>query len=285
MADPRDTPTIDDVRRFWSDSPLFAGEGRHAVGEREWFEEHEHVYVNDCFAGEAPAIFTHGVTADTRLLDAGCGPGIWVRFFARRGVTHVSGCDLTPRAVALTRRSLELFGLKANVEVGNIEALPFADATFDHINTVGVVHHTPDPAQAIREFHRVLRPNGTLCISVYYKNFLLRHTRVLRSLRWLISPLVSLKGRGREVMLATADADEIVRMYDGRHNPIGWAYTAEESRALVGRDFDVEDVDYFYFPARVLPFKLPRALHAWLSRRAGLMIILRCRRRPGASPR
>ena len=281
MPSPRNTPTIDEVRRFWTDSPLFVGEGRHEPGTRAWFDEHEDVYVNDCFAGEAHPIFTRGVTAETRLLDAGCGPGIWVRFFARRHLRHLSGCDLTPTAVALTKKSLEIFGLSADVEIGNIEALPYADGCFDHVNCQGVIHHTTNPAAAVREFHRVLAHDGTLCISVYHRSFLLRSPRLLRVLRRLLHSVISLKGRGRESMLATADADEIVRMYDGRDNPIGLSFTLDEFRDLVTTHFTVEEVGYFYFPGRVLPFKLPRALHRWLSRHHGLMVILRCRRKSG----
>ena len=59
------SPTIDEVRRFWTEHPLFAGEGHSAVGDREWFLEHERVYMNDVFAGEVPAIFSKDVVAQT----------------------------------------------------------------------------------------------------------------------------------------------------------------------------------------------------------------------------
>ena len=69
--------TIDDVRRFWSANPLFVGEGSHAPGTREWFEEHERIYLNDCLAGEPPAVFSDGLSYDARILDVGCGPGFF----------------------------------------------------------------------------------------------------------------------------------------------------------------------------------------------------------------
>jgi SAM-dependent methyltransferase len=270
-------PTIQDVRRFWTESPLFSGEGQHNVGTREWFVEHEQVYTDDCFAGRAPDIFSRGVTPGTRLLDAGCGPGFWVRFFSRLGVRDVTACDLTTMGVGLTRHSLQLFGLAAKTHVANIEQLPYRAGSFDHVNCQGVVHHTVNPAAALREFRRVLRPGGTLCFSVYHRNVLLRHPGWLRALRGVIAPFVSLRGRGREDLLATANADEIVRMYDGRDNPIGRAYTVNELTTMVVGCFAVEEVAFFYFPARVLPFALWRPLHRWLSQRHGLMVILRCR--------
>ena len=271
--------TIDDVRRFWSACPLFAGESARAVGTREWFEEHERVYVNDCFAGQPPAVFTDGLVPGSRLLDVGCGPGFWVRFFARRGFTRVHACDLTDVAVDLTNRSLGLFGLTATVRVGDAEQLPYGDASFDHVNCQGVIHHTPAPQQAVREFARVLSPGGTLCLSVYHRNALLRRPRALRLFTRVFGGVVGLEGRGRESLLASADAAEIVRMYDGRDNPIGRAYTGGELGRLLEGSFVVERMERFYFPSRAVPLRIPRALHRWLSVHFGLMVIVRARKR------
>lgn len=249
------------------------------MGTREWFVEHERVYLDDVFVGTVPAMFSRDVSATTRVLDAGCGPGFWVRHFLRLGVLNVTACDLTATAVALTERSLDLFGLSARVEVGNVEQLPYADGSFDHVNCQGVVHHTPDTPGALLELRRVLRAGGTFCFSVYHRNLLLRHPALLRSLLWAIAPFISMKGRGRESMLATADADEIVRLYDGRDNPLGRSFTIARLRAMLEPSFTIEEIALFYFPARVLPFRIPRSLHAWLSRHAGLMVALRCRAR------
>lgn len=258
---------------------MFAGEGADEVGTREWFAEHERLYLQDGFAGTVPAMFSKDLSPATRVLDAGCGPGFWVRHFARLGVVNVTACDLTTTAVSLTARSLELFGLAAHVEVGNVEQLPYADGAFDHVNCQGVIHHTPDMPGALRELRRVLRADGTLCFSVYHRNLPLRHPALLRSILWAIRPFVSLKGRGREGFLANADADEIVRLYDGRDNPLGRSFTIPELRAMVEPAFTIEEIQLFCFPARVLPLRIPRRLHQWLIRHAGLMVALRCRAR------
>ena len=279
MTEPRAGKTIDDVRRFWSDAPLYAGEGPLAPGTREWFEAHERVYFEDCLAGAPSPIFTEGVPRDARLLDVGCGPGFWVRFFARRGFTNVTGCDLTQAAVDLTNRSLALFGLTGKAEVGNAEDLPYARGSFDHVNCQGVIHHTPNAARAVAEMARVLAPGGTVCLSVYYRTWLLRHPRALRLATRMLGRFVVLRGRGRERMLASGDADEIVRMYDGERNPIGRAYTERELRHLVDGVFTIDRVERYYFPARALPFGPPAAVHRWLARRCGFMIVMRGRTR------
>ena len=274
--------TIDDVHRFWSASPLFVGEGSEAPGTREWFVAHERVYLDDCLAGEASAIFTEDVPLSARILDAGCGPGFWVRFFARRAFVRVTGCDLTQAAVDLTRRSLELFGLSADVDVGNVEHLPYPDASFDHVNCQGVIHHTPNARKAVEEIARVLTPGGTVCLSVYYRNWLLRRRWMLRVVASLAGRFVGLRGRGRDALLASGDADEIVRMYDGSLNPIGRAYTERELRQLVSGLFAVRRVERFYFPARALSIRVPAPLHRWVAGHCGFMIILRGRRLPAA---
>ena len=270
-------PTIEDVRRFWTDHPLFAGEGVHDVGSREWFLEHERVYLDDVFVGEVPSIFTRDVNRTGSVLDAGCGPGIWVRHSLRHGARRVTACDLTATAVQLTRSSLLMFGLDAHLDVANIEQLPYRSGAFDHVNCQGVIHHTPNPQAAIDEFRRVLGHDGTLCFSVYHRNALLRRAPLLHLLRPLIASLISLKGRGREQLLASADPDEIVRRYDGHDNPLGRSYTVDQLRQMLAGRFTIDEIVFFYFPARVLPVRLPKPIRAWLSARAGLMVALRCR--------
>jgi SAM-dependent methyltransferase len=44
--------------------------------------------------------------------------------------------------------------------MGDVESLPFADASFDGVLLSGVIHHLPDPTRCIGEVFRVLRPGG-----------------------------------------------------------------------------------------------------------------------------
>ena len=201
--------TLDMVKNFWNAHPLFTDEASEEPGTKEWFLAHEAIINSDCLpAGKPDAIFMEALHLGMDICDIGCGPGYWVRHFLRQGFLRVSACDLTPAAIALTRRSLELFGLHTKGEIveGNAECLPFPDASFDHINCQGVIHHTPDTEQCIREFFRVLRPGGTVCFSVYYKNIILRHPMLLRLVSSIAGNSIALKGRGREHLLQHADA-------------------------------------------------------------------------------
>ena len=108
---------------------------------------------------------------------------------------------------------------------------------------------------------------------MYYKNVIIRNWSLLNPIGKILHFFgAQLKGRGRETMFAENHTDEIVRLYDGNDNPIGKAYNRKEALELVEPYFTVENVYLNFFPARSLPFKLPRFLHRFLSRNLGFMI-------------
>lgn len=269
-------PTIEAVREFWNHNPLCAGDLQETPGEREFFEKHQRLAYFD-HGGMMDPVFIADLRAGTKVLDVGCGIGFWVHEFCMRKAI-VSACDLSSVAVRLTRKRLELFGLRAEVEEGNAEALPYASGVFDHVNCQGVIHHTPDTAQCLKEFYRVLRPGGTLCFSVYYKILPLRSRLLYRWVSWCTRTWLRMPGRGRENMMAAATPEELVRLYDGSGNPIGKAYTRAEVAAMIPEGFRVVEVRRFGFPRRLIPVPIPDGLYRALSKRLGLMLVLRCRK-------
>src|SRR5262245_15183550 len=99
-----------------------------------------------------------------RLLDGGCGPGtITVGLAAAVAPGEVVGVDTEAVQVERGRALARERGL-ANVrfEVGDVTALPFADASFDVAFASEVLQYLPDPAVGLRELRRVLRPGGVL---------------------------------------------------------------------------------------------------------------------------
>ena len=266
---------IGTVREFWNQHPLFVGEASHTPGDRQFFDEHRRCAYAD-HAGVFSRFFLD-VHPGIKALDVGCGIGFWVEELARRGA-NVHACDLTPRAVELTRERASVFGFPADVRVGNAESLPYADGQFDHVNCQGVIHHTPDTAKCIAEFARVLRPGGTASISVYFKSLVLRSPRLFSLVSALARPLVNVPGRGRDRLLSAPSPEEIVRQYDGLENPIGRAYTREEFRSLLTPHFTSIQLTRFGFPRRFVQVGVPDSIQAVLNRRFGLMILARCRK-------
>jgi ubiquinone/menaquinone biosynthesis C-methylase UbiE len=102
------------------------------------------------------------------VLEIGVGLGADHQRFAQAGA-HLTGIDLTTRAVAHTRRRLALFDLVSSLSTGDAEKLEFPPNTFDIVYSWGVLHHSPDTPQAISEVHRVLRPGGVAKVMIYHK--------------------------------------------------------------------------------------------------------------------
>ncbi len=139
------SPTIKDAvrNRFSSVAANYATSAVHAQGD-------ELQVMLDLAA----------VIGSERVLDAGCGPGHTGLTFAPH-VAHVVGVDLSD-AMLGQGRQLAADRSLSNVEFreGDVEALPVEDASFDLVVTRYSAHHWPNPAQALTEFRRALRPDG-----------------------------------------------------------------------------------------------------------------------------
>jgi SAM-dependent methyltransferase len=98
--------------------------------------------------------------AGARVLDCGCGAGGYVRALRGRGI-EAFGVEHSADKVAEYRsRGLE----PERVEEGDLEALRFADGSFDVALLNEVLEHVPDEGRALREIHRVLVPGGRLIV-------------------------------------------------------------------------------------------------------------------------
>ncbi|MCW5891193.1 MAG: methyltransferase domain-containing protein [bacterium] len=97
------------------------------------------------------------------LLDVGCGPGTITVDLARRTAPgRTVGIDRAPAVVAQAREHATSAGVDVVLRVGDVYALPFAEASFDVVHAHQVLQHLTDPVAALREMRRVLRPSGVL---------------------------------------------------------------------------------------------------------------------------
>lgn len=117
--------------------------------------------------GEDLACMVQAATlrGDERVLDAGSGAGHTALVFAPH-VAHVVAYDLTPTMLAQVERLAAERGV-SNVETrqGDVQALPFADASFDVVVSRYSAHHWRNPSAAMREFARVLTADGIFILS------------------------------------------------------------------------------------------------------------------------
>jgi ubiquinone/menaquinone biosynthesis C-methylase UbiE len=102
------------------------------------------------------------------VLEIGVGMGADHLEWAKAGPRSLTGIDLTPRAIGFTAERLAAHGLRSDLRVGDAEYLPFGNEQFDIVYSYGVLHHSPDTAQAISEVKRVLRPGGTAKVMIYH---------------------------------------------------------------------------------------------------------------------
>ena len=114
-----------------------------------------------------------GLHAGERVLDMGCGAGRHAFEMYRRGADVVAfdqdGDELAGvlELFAAMREAGEVpAGAEADIKQGDALSLPFVDGEFDRVVAAEVLEHIPDDTTAIAELARVLRPGGTLAVTV-----------------------------------------------------------------------------------------------------------------------
>jgi ubiquinone/menaquinone biosynthesis C-methylase UbiE len=98
----------------------------------------------------------HSFRGDESLLDAGCGDGGVARLL-REQVQEVTAIDVAPSPAWHDGPGLAF-------RLGNAEALPFADSSFDLVHSKDSLHHMDAPERALAEYRRVLKPGGSVLI-------------------------------------------------------------------------------------------------------------------------
>jgi len=277
------------VRAFWQANPCGVKFADAAPGTRHFFELVEaHRYTKEW---HIPAAADFSKAAGLKVLEVGCGLGTDGAQFAEAGADY-TGIDLTEAAVDLARKRFELFNLPGKFRTADAENLPFEDDSFDLVYSHGVLHHTPDTRQAIREIHRVLRPSGRAVVMLYHRDSYNYHVNInvlrragahlLKTDKGLHlvhkvtgEPLASLRDHA-QLLRSERDAylkpDEFLNQNtDGAGNPLARVYSKAEARELFS-DFSRVELKTYFLNKRWLPLLgrvLPRSLESRLASRWG----------------
>lgn len=102
------------------------------------------------------------------VLEVAVGSGR--NFFHYPQGVRLSGFDLSPAMVELARARAEELGLEVDLQVADATRLPYGDASFDTVICTYSLCAIPDPAAAVREMHRVLRPGGQAVLSEHVRS-------------------------------------------------------------------------------------------------------------------
>lgn len=104
---------------------------------------------------------------DARVLDAACGPGGKTAWYGEAGARGVLGVDLDGRHLRQARRFAAARGVAGQVHFARANAvrLPARDGDFDVATANDAMEHFDDPAGALAELARVLRPGGRLYVT------------------------------------------------------------------------------------------------------------------------
>ena len=114
-----------------------------------------------------------GLRPGERVLDMGCGAGRHAFEMYRRGADVIAFdqdaeelSGVRDLFVAMAEAGEAPAGAEADVKEGDALSLPFADGEFDRVVAAEVLEHIPADIEAITELARVLRPGGTLAVTV-----------------------------------------------------------------------------------------------------------------------
>jgi len=103
-----------------------------------------------------------GIVKGSAVLDVGCGAGLALRVAVEKGAT-ASGLDAAANLVEVARERAP----GADIRVGEIEELPFADRTFDIVSGFNSFQYAANPVQALAEARRAAKPDARVVIAVW----------------------------------------------------------------------------------------------------------------------
>jgi len=215
----------DRVRDFWNADPC----GSRYLGDRTDLDAHGRARYElephiRAFAGFAQS-------SGQRVLEIGVGMGADYLEWLKAGA-QATGVDLSSVSVERAKVRCERAGYVPDLRICDAEHLPFPDATFDIVYSYGVMHHSPNTPQCIREAWRILKPGGVLRIMIYH------HPSFTGFMLWLRYGFL----RGKSLRQS---------VHDHLESPGTKSYTREEGRSML-QGFDQIEFQQVFSPGDLL---------------------------------
>ena len=100
-----------------------------------------------------------------KVLDVGCGPGVIVDELVHGAGCEFWGVDVSPLMIDAATQRFRTYP-RTHFVVGGVTPLDFPAETFDAVIAMGLLEYLDDPELVAREMYRVLKPGGTLIVTV-----------------------------------------------------------------------------------------------------------------------
>lgn len=163
-----------------------------------------------------------GLAAGQRYLDIGCGAGLAVSLAAKRGA-EASGLDAAAGLAELARNRTP----DADIRVGELEELPFADGSFDVVSGFNSFQYAADKVNGLAQAKRVMKDDGKLIVLVWGQPEDCEMAGYLKALGgllpppppgapgpWALSPPGALEELAGKAGLRTIDAQTVPITFD-----------------------------------------------------------------------
>jgi len=229
MANPQSNPDLKaEVREFWNSDPC----GTRYLEGPDDFDKHARARYNlEPYIAEFAQFSS---AKGLRVLEIGVGMGADYLEWLKAGAL-ATGVDLSATSLERARRRCLAAGFQPDLQVADAEHLPFPDKTFDLVYSYGVMHHSPDTQQCLREAWRVLKPGGKVRVMLYH------HPSVTGLMLWLRYGLTSGKSIKKTV-------------YEQLESPGTKTFTQDEARMMLS-DFKNVTLRQVFSPGDLLLHK------------------------------
>lgn len=264
--------SIDQVREYWDRRPCNIRHSDKPVGTHEYFDEVERrkYFVEP----HIPGFAEFGAWAGKYVLEVGCGIGTDTINFLRAGA-WVTAVDCSREATAITTQRaglLHQYSKLTCITMDVDQRLP--KGRYDLVYAFGVLHHTPNPDQALDNMRRVIAPTGTLKLMLYHRRSWKVLSLLISGFRfWKLDKLIARRSE------AQPDC------------PIARAYTRNQARELVERHgFRITDIRAAHiFPYQVKDYVeyryvkewwwrwMPKRVFEWLESKIGWHLLVTAR--------
>jgi len=193
---------VENIKTGNRDIAIFSTEGGnidnevvHSFGE-EWLRFHDFSdeTINQIALEYFDIIRPEHVNKDTYMLDIGCGTGRWTKWMAHRA-GFIEAIDPSNAIFAADK----LLAGVSNVRLtkASVETIPFPDQSFDFAMSIGVLHHIPDTAKALKDCVKKVKQGGYFYCYLYHN---------LETRGWWFKTLYWLSNQVRKLVCKLPDA-------------------------------------------------------------------------------